>query len=172
MTGALTSTTTIGLSLPGIYGVWLLVLVLLYPICRWFAKRKESCRGGGGTICDRQQNAALLAGKKAIFRLGMEHAHESLSPPTNSTRNEESFMIRICAFGLLTAFVISCSAPSAIAGRFDGRWRMVAMTRSGHCGKIPVGVGISRGQIYSTGGSFVFTGFSWEATFRPRARSG
>src|SRR6478672_3496513 len=30
MTGALTSTPTIGLSLPGVYVVWLLVLVLLY----------------------------------------------------------------------------------------------------------------------------------------------
>ena len=45
MTGALTSTPTIGLSLPGVYVVWLLVLVLLYPICRWFAELKE--RGSG-----------------------------------------------------------------------------------------------------------------------------
>ena len=45
MTGVLTSTPTIGLSLPGIYSVWLLVLVLLYPICRWFAELKE--RGSG-----------------------------------------------------------------------------------------------------------------------------
>ena len=45
MTGVLTSTPTIGLSLPGIYFVWLLVLVLLYPICRWFAERKESGTG-------------------------------------------------------------------------------------------------------------------------------
>jgi hypothetical protein len=33
---------------------------------------------------------------------------------------------------------------------------MVAVTTSGHCGKIPIGLGISRGRIYSTGGSFVF----------------
>ena len=45
MTGVLTSTPTIGLGLPGIYFVWLLVLVLLYPICRWFAELKE--RGSG-----------------------------------------------------------------------------------------------------------------------------
>ena len=45
MTGALTSTPMIGLSLPGVYVVWLLVLVLLYPICRWFAELKE--RGSG-----------------------------------------------------------------------------------------------------------------------------
>jgi len=43
--GALTSTPAIGLSLQGIYFVWLLVLVLLYPICRWFAELKE--RGSG-----------------------------------------------------------------------------------------------------------------------------
>jgi uncharacterized membrane protein len=45
VSGALTSTPAIGLSLPGIYFVWLLVLVLLYPICRWFAELKE--RGSG-----------------------------------------------------------------------------------------------------------------------------
>ena len=45
MTGLLTRTPTIGLGLPGIYFVWLLVLVLLYPICRWFAELKE--RGSG-----------------------------------------------------------------------------------------------------------------------------
>jgi uncharacterized membrane protein len=43
--GALTSTPAIGLSLAGVYSVWLLVLVLLYPICRWFAELKE--RGSG-----------------------------------------------------------------------------------------------------------------------------
>jgi uncharacterized membrane protein len=45
MTGVLTSTPTIGLGLPGIYFVWLLVLVLLYPICRWFAALNESGTG-------------------------------------------------------------------------------------------------------------------------------
>jgi uncharacterized membrane protein len=45
MTGAFTSTPAIGLGLPGIYLVWLLVLVLLYPLCRWFAGLKE--RGTG-----------------------------------------------------------------------------------------------------------------------------
>jgi uncharacterized membrane protein len=45
MTGTVTSTPTIGLSLPGIYFVWLLVVVLLYPICRWFAALKESGMG-------------------------------------------------------------------------------------------------------------------------------
>ena len=43
--GGLTSKPAIGLSLPGIYFVWLLVLVVLYPICRWFAELKE--RGSG-----------------------------------------------------------------------------------------------------------------------------
>ncbi len=41
MTGALTSTPPVGLGLIGIYLVWLLVLVLLYPLCRWFAGLKE-----------------------------------------------------------------------------------------------------------------------------------
>lgn len=45
MTGVLTSTPAISLSLAGVYFVWLLVLVLLYPICRWFAGVKERGRG-------------------------------------------------------------------------------------------------------------------------------
>jgi uncharacterized membrane protein len=45
LTGAFAATPTIGLSLPDIYVVWLLVLVLLYPICRWFADLKENGRG-------------------------------------------------------------------------------------------------------------------------------
>lgn len=45
VTGALTSTPTIGLSLAGVYLVWLLVLLVLYPICRWFAGVKEHGTG-------------------------------------------------------------------------------------------------------------------------------
>jgi hypothetical protein len=60
------------------------------------------------------------------------------------------------AFALSTAFAIVCSAPPAIAAQFDGNWSMVAMTTRGHCGKIPIGMGINRGRIYSTNGSFVF----------------
>lgn len=41
MTGALMSTPEIGLGLPGVYLVWLGVLVLLYPLCRWFAGLKQ-----------------------------------------------------------------------------------------------------------------------------------
>ena len=46
MTGTLMRTPFIGLSLAGIYLVWLLVIVLLYPICRWFAELKKTGRGG------------------------------------------------------------------------------------------------------------------------------
>lgn len=42
--GTLASNPGIGLSLAGIYFIWLLVLVLLYPVCRWFAELKQ--RGG------------------------------------------------------------------------------------------------------------------------------
>ncbi len=40
MTGALASNPAIGLGLLEIYVIWLLVLVLLYPVCRWFAGLK------------------------------------------------------------------------------------------------------------------------------------
>ena len=45
LTGTLASAPTIGLSLPGVYFIWLLVLVLLYPICRWFSDLKAGGRG-------------------------------------------------------------------------------------------------------------------------------
>jgi len=33
-----------GLSLAGVYAVWLLVVVLLYPLCRWMARLKANSR--------------------------------------------------------------------------------------------------------------------------------
>jgi uncharacterized membrane protein len=40
LTGAL-ARSELGFGLPAIYAVWLVVLVLLYPLCRWFAGLKE-----------------------------------------------------------------------------------------------------------------------------------
>jgi len=42
MTGDVVRTPQIGLSLGGVYLVWLLILVLLYPMCRWFAALKHN----------------------------------------------------------------------------------------------------------------------------------
>ena len=44
-TGVLTTAPQIGLSLAGVYFVWLLVLVFLFPICRWFSDLKENGSG-------------------------------------------------------------------------------------------------------------------------------
>jgi uncharacterized membrane protein len=44
LTGTFAATPMIGLSLPGIYVVWLLVLVALYPICLWLAELKKRGR--------------------------------------------------------------------------------------------------------------------------------
>lgn len=41
MTGAGASGSRLGFGLSAVYTVWLVVLVLLYPICRWFAGLKE-----------------------------------------------------------------------------------------------------------------------------------
>ena len=57
---------------------------------------------------------------------------------------------RMRAFALSTAFAIICSAPPAIAGKFDGNWSMVAETTHGHCGDIEIRLGINRGRIHST----------------------
>jgi hypothetical protein len=32
----------VALGLPGVYVIWLFVLILLYPLCRWFAELKQS----------------------------------------------------------------------------------------------------------------------------------
>jgi hypothetical protein len=61
---------------------------------------------------------------------------------------------RMRAFALSTAFAILCCASPATAAKFDGNWDMFVMTTSGHCGKIKVGLAISKGRISSTSGSF------------------
>lgn len=63
---------------------------------------------------------------------------------------------RICVFALSAASTIICSAPPAAAAKFDGSWSMVAVTTRGHCGTIPMGLGIRGGRVYATGGSFAF----------------
>jgi hypothetical protein len=65
----------------------------------------------------------------------------------------------VCALSPI-AVAITCFAPPAIAGDFDGNWSMVAVTTSGHCGEIPIDVEISRGRIFSTGGSSFGTAFA------------
>jgi hypothetical protein len=63
---------------------------------------------------------------------------------------------RRCAFALATLSALVCSAAPALAGKFDGNWSMTAVTTRGHCGTIPMGMGVKGGRIYSTGGSFAF----------------
>ena len=58
------------------------------------------------------------------------------------------------AFVLSAAFAIICFVPPAIAAQLDGNWNMVAVTPSGHCGSVPIELGISHGRIFSTGGRF------------------
>ena len=62
---------------------------------------------------------------------------------------------RLCAFTLATAFAAFWSVPPATAANYDGNWNMLAVTTNGHCGVIKIGMGITRGRIYSTGGKFV-----------------
>ena len=61
---------------------------------------------------------------------------------------------RISSFSLAAIVTVASCVPPAIAAKFDGNWSMVAVTTRGHCGVIPMGLGISRGRIHSTGGSF------------------
>ena len=63
---------------------------------------------------------------------------------------------RLCALALATAIAILCAVSTAFAAPFDGSWSMLVVTTKGHCGKIPVGLGIKGGRMYSTRGSFVF----------------
>jgi hypothetical protein len=57
---------------------------------------------------------------------------------------------------LLTASALICSTLPASAGNYDGNWSMTAVTTKGHCGTIPMGMGITGGRIYATGGWFAF----------------
>jgi len=63
---------------------------------------------------------------------------------------------RMCALVLSAASAIVGSAPPASAAKFDGNWSMTAVTTRGHCGTIPIGMGIAGGRIHSTGGAFAF----------------
>ena len=45
LTGVLTTTPEVNFNLAGVYIVWLMVVVLLYPICRCFSELKESSSG-------------------------------------------------------------------------------------------------------------------------------
>jgi hypothetical protein len=67
---------------------------------------------------------------------------------------------RMCAFALSAASAIICFAAPASAAKYDGSWNMTAVTTRGHCGTIPIGMGVSGGRIYSTGGSFAFYSIS------------
>jgi hypothetical protein len=63
---------------------------------------------------------------------------------------------RMCIMALSAASAIVWSAPLTAAARYDGNWSMIAETTRGHCGTIAVGLGINRGRISSTSGSFAF----------------
>ena len=63
---------------------------------------------------------------------------------------------RMGAFALATLSALLLSAPPAAAAKYDGTWSMTAVTTKGHCGVIPIGMGVKGGRIYSTGGSFAF----------------
>jgi hypothetical protein len=78
--------------------------------------------------------------------------------------------IRACAFS--TIFAIICFASSAIAAQFDGTWSMVAVTTSGHCGSVPVGLEISHGRIFPLAEGSLVTQFSWSGAFPPPDRCG
>ena len=67
---------------------------------------------------------------------------------------------RMCALALSAAAALIFSAPPASAAKFDGNWSMTAVTTRGHCGTIPIGMGVTGGRIYSTGGSFAFYAIS------------
>jgi hypothetical protein len=62
---------------------------------------------------------------------------------------------RFCALALAAALAFAGFAPSAIAAQYDGNWNMLVVTTNGHCGKIKVGLGVTKNRVYSTSGSFV-----------------
>lgn len=63
---------------------------------------------------------------------------------------------RTCAVVLTAVTASLCVPPPAMAANYDGSWSMVAVTTRGHCGTVDIGLGVRRGRLYSTGGSFAF----------------
>lgn len=63
---------------------------------------------------------------------------------------------RPCALALSATLAVIAFAEPAGAAKFDGNWSMTAVTTRGHCGVVPIGMGIAGGRIRSTGGSFAF----------------
>jgi hypothetical protein len=63
---------------------------------------------------------------------------------------------RAIAAAALATTTVLISLPLAEAARYDGGWNMIAQTTRGHCGVINVILGVERGRIFSTGGSFAF----------------
>jgi hypothetical protein len=61
---------------------------------------------------------------------------------------------RISAMALTVASVFICSAPSALAAPYDGRWSVNAQTTRGHCESIQFGLNINGGRISSGGGGY------------------
>jgi hypothetical protein len=62
---------------------------------------------------------------------------------------------RLRAFALSAAFAIISFAAPANAAPFDGAWKMVLVTTSGHCGVIKMGMAVKGGHISATSGKFV-----------------
>ncbi len=47
-----------GTSLGGVYLVWICTIMIMYPICEWFAGIKAGDEIGGSNICDKRQESA------------------------------------------------------------------------------------------------------------------
>jgi hypothetical protein len=62
---------------------------------------------------------------------------------------------RICAVALSAAFTLLSFAAFAKPAPYDGNWRMVLQTTSGHCGVINIGMAVTGGHISATSGKFV-----------------
>ena len=108
--------------------------------------------------CRLREPAYETAAVAAEYRVSTGHTSgDVLIDEQCNTRMEVPMMgIRMCAFALATASFVICSAPPAVAAKFDGNWSMTAVTTRGHCGVVPIGMGIRGGRIHSTGGFFAF----------------
>jgi hypothetical protein len=62
---------------------------------------------------------------------------------------------RLRAVALSAAFTLLSFGAFAKAAPYDGSWRMVLQTTSGHCGVINIGMAFSGGHISATSSKFV-----------------
>jgi uncharacterized membrane protein len=153
MTGVFTTTPEINFSLASVYLVWLVVLGLLYPICRWFAELKEMAAVGGGVTCD-------IASTEQMGRLKVQAQRTNLGHVTLLRPSHVSFVIALVAAVLTCGSLTEALANGKVHGQTSHLPGWHAERDFGHgWGWDPTSVGYYEGPIWGRHGNGYFRCF-------------